>query len=333
MFVNLSGIEIGIIQYLQSTLPFTRELMLGFTYLGYGPVYLILMSFVFWCVNERLGLRLGLLVSLAGAVTEILKFTFHAPRPFWLDTSIQAYTADISFGMPSGHALAGLAFWGLWAFSAKGKRRKGLLIGLAFMIGASRVQLGVHFPTQVLCGWLVALVLLIAFLYLEEPLSGFFKARGVLIGLITVLAAGAVLMGLGLVVLMGLDSWALPTEWVQKAGSAKPRQALLDPLNPTSLVINSTLLAGIGMSAVLSRGNLWGGAGKLPGGTVLSRIIYWLAALAGAGLIVLVFTGPSRFVQGSGLIRLALYGGAGLAAGIWLFWAGPRLAQRLRGSA
>jgi len=92
----------------------------------------------------------------------LLKDVFQRPRPEIVPHI--AYAANTSF--PSGHsmmsAITYLTLAALLARSQERKRLKAYFLLLAalltFIVGASRVYLGVHWPTDVLAGWMAGAV-------------------------------------------------------------------------------------------------------------------------------------------------------------------------------
>src|ERR687897_736153 len=120
-------------------------------------------------IFTRQGWRLSailLLVSTAGSavLTTVLKSVFERARPELFDSG---YHASL-YSFPSGHATVAVGFYGMLtvilAYQLQGKARwtvavSGLLVVL--LIGFSRLYLGVHYPTDIVAGYLAALLWLV----------------------------------------------------------------------------------------------------------------------------------------------------------------------------
>ena len=145
------------------------------SFLGSEEFYLLIMPALLWCVNARLGLRVGVLFLLSANLNGALKLFFHAPRPAWQDAKIIAHAFEASFGFPSGHAQNAVGVWGLLAAKSKKPLIWGAALVLCVFIGLSRLVLNVHFPGDVLGGWLFGALLLGAFLMLEKPIGAWLK--------------------------------------------------------------------------------------------------------------------------------------------------------------
>lgn len=90
---------------------------------------------------------------LAWIFSYLLKLTFQALRPFDLLDGVQSLLPETGYAFPSGHA----SFFAAIAFSVFFLHRKA---GYAFMvfallIGLSRIVSGVHFPADILGGFLL----------------------------------------------------------------------------------------------------------------------------------------------------------------------------------
>jgi membrane-associated phospholipid phosphatase len=156
------------------------------TQLGGTLFYVILLSLIFWCIDEKKSVRLALLIMISGWINLLLKFLLHQPRPFW-----EAYDPSVALvheqfgGLPSGHAQGSLIFWTLIASWGAKTRYYVLAAAIILLVGFSRVYLGVHFPTDVLAGWLIGGLICRAYFFLapriEKALeSGGLRARMIL---------------------------------------------------------------------------------------------------------------------------------------------------------
>jgi len=121
--------------------------------LGDELFYLLLFSFLLWCVDFYLGIRVGIIFLLSVYVNTGLKEIFQQPRPFDILPEIQKVHAS-GYGFPSGHAQSSLVVWGSITYWKKQIWIRNLSVLLILLIGFSRIYLGVHFPTDILGGWL-----------------------------------------------------------------------------------------------------------------------------------------------------------------------------------
>ena len=133
------------------------------TALGYYQVVLPLLVavvLVFYLKGWRLSATL-LLVSTVGSalLTTVLKGVFERARPELFNSG---YAASF-YSFPSGHATVAVGFYGaltlILAYRLRGFARWAVVVvgvSLVLLIGFSRLYLGVHYPTDVLAGFLAA---------------------------------------------------------------------------------------------------------------------------------------------------------------------------------
>ena len=136
---------------------------------GVVGVTLLVAVAVVWLLRrgERLLAGLVLVVALgAQLVTTLAKNGYDRPRP----TAGSPIDLPSSFSFPSGHALTGIAVFGLLGLvvanelTSNRARRAAVATGflLGALIGASRVVLNVHFLSDVLGGAVLGLAWLVA---------------------------------------------------------------------------------------------------------------------------------------------------------------------------
>jgi undecaprenyl-diphosphatase len=98
-------------------------------------------------------------IALAGsnAVVQLLKRTISRARPRMPEGFAALVQPPDRFSFPSGHAASSLSVALALAAVLPGAAA-GALIALAVVVGLSRCYLGVHYPGDVLAGWVLALL-------------------------------------------------------------------------------------------------------------------------------------------------------------------------------
>ncbi|UCF96996.1 MAG: phosphatase PAP2 family protein [Spirochaetaceae bacterium] len=167
----------------------------GITFLGAEEFYLLLLSLVFWSLDTKFGARLVYVLLISGLINYLLKDLFAQPRPFVLEPGINLIATE-GYGLPSGHSQTAVVVWGTLASRMKKPWAWVAAVIIMLLIGITRIYLGVHFPTDVLTGWVIGAVLLSV---AEWIVPGVFQRAGGMpmilsLTLITGITAAAVLL-------------------------------------------------------------------------------------------------------------------------------------------
>jgi glycerophosphoryl diester phosphodiesterase len=144
----------------QFSVPWLDRFFLVVSSLGSGYVYLLFLTFVYWCVSRRSGRTLVLAFLASVWLNSVLKDSLGIPRPSGDLLRVLAY--EWSSGFPSGHTQMATTVWGYLAFRWRSRVMSIIALTIVFFISVSRLYLGLHDLAQVLGG--VALGLAVAFL-------------------------------------------------------------------------------------------------------------------------------------------------------------------------
>ncbi len=146
-FTHRSSLVDGFIVFLASYLP---------TLIILGVLFFVFRFSSSWRKRFFLLLLLALSAVIArGILTEVIRFLYHRPRPFEL-FGISPLFGKESFSFPSGHAALLFALSFIVFFF---HRRWGLVfLALSLFVGIARVIAGVHFPSDILGGIIIALL-------------------------------------------------------------------------------------------------------------------------------------------------------------------------------
>ncbi len=168
--------DISVLQWVHQTArPILDAIALHVTPLGIGwgviPVLTILGAILTYQRNWRS--LLYLIVTPIGSflLNRTLKLYFHRERPHLWDV----FVPDLSYAFPSGHAMASTSFVIVLIVLAWNTRWRWVVLTagslFALAIGWTRIYLGMHYPSDVLAGWLLAIAWSMLTLSIIQPNS------------------------------------------------------------------------------------------------------------------------------------------------------------------
>jgi undecaprenyl-diphosphatase len=158
--------DVAVLEWMrQHHTPLLTQAAMELTYLGTGTVVLMIVAVAalfLWHTAHKHSARL-LLAAVAGNIilNGVLKLVFHRPRP----QVFEWQTVAVSSSFPSGHAMSATVCYGTVAYLVIRLQKhhwSRLLTATAaailiLLICATRLYLGVHYPSDVIAGILVGL--------------------------------------------------------------------------------------------------------------------------------------------------------------------------------
>ncbi|MCU0822547.1 MAG: phosphatase PAP2 family protein, partial [Spirochaetes bacterium] len=144
--------------------PFLDVFFINISALGGDTFYFLVFSFLYWCVDDRETARFTVLFCLSFWINSELKRFLGQPRPYFLDPELKVSYCSGGGGMPSYHAQGSFLFWGYLSVWFRRIPLYVFSIIIVFLIAFSRIYLGHHFPTDILGGWFISLLLLLLFM-------------------------------------------------------------------------------------------------------------------------------------------------------------------------
>lgn len=175
-----------IIELTKYRTPFLDPIFLFLNYFDtpYFPAFLI--PLIWFGFSYRWGLKVSYLFLISGILNSFLKYSLDLPRPTVAMPELGMFLFQ-SPGFPSGGAQTAMLFGSLLMHYYKNGTAYFWGIAYILLISFSRLYLGLHYPMDILGGWLVGYAIFRAFIALEKPIDRMFIGRRPLV-LLTIAA-------------------------------------------------------------------------------------------------------------------------------------------------
>ena len=177
--------EVQLITWLQTHLGTAGASAASFiSVFGEELICIAVLGFLYWCYDKEFGKYVGINVLAANVFNPMIKNVFIRRRPYFdnsviaclkpVDKSAGIYDiAAQGYSFPSGHSTNAVTVFGSLFMYTKNRWLAIVGIVIPLLVGISRFCLGVHYPTDVLAGWLLGLVIVL----ILPVLAGRFKKR------------------------------------------------------------------------------------------------------------------------------------------------------------
>jgi len=292
-----------------------------FSFLGTQDFFFLFLPLIYWSVDAGLGLRVAMVLISSVSVNYFAKLWFAGPRPYWVSGEVKAFSAESSFGIPSGHAQNSVGVWGIVASSIRKPWAWAVAFALAFFIGFSRLYLGVHFLHDVVVGWLIGCVLLWLFMKFWDSTVAWLKTKSFTSQVTLAFVVSLILIAVGSLSVGRLDGYTFPEEWSDNALRAGELPA---PVSMEDAITSAGTFFGVafGLAWITSR------SGYQATGPVEKRALRFVIGLIG---VLLLWRGLAFvFPDGENLIAYFLRYVRYTLVGFWIIGGAPWLFFRFK---
>ena len=151
------------------------------TMLGEETVMVAILGFIYWCYDKKFGVFVGTNLMVGLVANPMIKNIFLRYRPYMVHSEVKCLKPVHEgalddpllqgYSFPSGHTSNSSTMYFSLPVYEKKKWLVVLGILMPFLVGLSRVCLGVHYPTDVMAGWLLGAVVVALMSFLQKKIQ------------------------------------------------------------------------------------------------------------------------------------------------------------------
>jgi membrane-associated phospholipid phosphatase len=319
----LLNIELSITLFLQSLGSWLAIPFQAISMLATETFFIMLLPLIYWSIDALMGVRLAFMLVISGSFNNYFKMLFHSPRPFWYDARVKSYSLETGFGLPSGHSQNAASLFGMMAATI---RKKGFTIAvlvIIFLVGLSRLYLGMHFLRDVLAGWLLGGLFVYIYMLVEKPVGKWLSAKNLTSQILLSFILGVVLILLGFGARALSASWQMPAEWINNA-------VLTDGAVPDPFNMDGTITLGGVAFGFMAGYAIWNKKYGQPKalGSAVKRFLRYIVGIVG---VVALYIGLKLIFPGEPLVlgyvlRFVRYA----LIGLWVTYFAPLIFKKVK---
>lgn len=156
--------------------PWIDSIMFKLNLLDTFPFYALFLICLCFAYKKEFGLKLLFLFFITSYLNQNLKELIAEPRPCQMDVGVCLIQAK-SYGFPSGAAQSFTVLLGYFCYQVRTKKIYLFSLFTLFLIGFSRIYLGLHFFTDILGGWFFGTMTLFLYFRFQPALSSYLSGK------------------------------------------------------------------------------------------------------------------------------------------------------------